>query len=167
MFGAASPVGLAGHFRCGSGSGVYNRCSCHWPDLGAPGLGHLVDVGCTAHFDIRALAVCTFPTSCSARWWKNRTAAHYSARYSGFFAFLDVPLVFGSIRWWRTQHPQPIVMGGPGAGLDPTMWNVLRFFVAGDAGADDAAFGGSYKLEAMRAISKSCVAKRREREKSG
>src|SRR5439155_1564058 len=26
----------------------------------------------------------------------------------GIFAFIDVPLVFGSIRWWRTQHPQPI-----------------------------------------------------------
>ena len=23
----------------------------------------------------------------------------------GIFAFIDVPLVFGSIRWWRTQHP--------------------------------------------------------------
>src|SRR5712664_1104379 len=32
----------------------------------------------------------------------------------GIFAFIDVPLVFGSIRWWRTQHPQPVVMGAPG-----------------------------------------------------
>ena len=29
----------------------------------------------------------------------------------GIFAFIDVPLVFGSIRWWRTQHPQPIKIG--------------------------------------------------------
>jgi heme exporter protein C len=46
----------------------------------------------------------------------------------GIFAFLDVPLVFGSIRWWRTQHPQPVVMGGSGSGLDPTMWKVTFFF---------------------------------------
>jgi heme exporter protein C len=45
----------------------------------------------------------------------------------GIFAFLDVPLVFGSIRWWRTQHPQPVVMGSSGSGLDPTMWKVLFF----------------------------------------
>jgi len=45
----------------------------------------------------------------------------------GIFAFIDVPLVFGSIRWWRTQHPQPVIMGGPGSGLDPTMRAVLFF----------------------------------------
>jgi heme exporter protein C len=45
----------------------------------------------------------------------------------GIFAFIDVPLVFGSIRWWRTQHPQPVVMGGSGSGLDSTMWKVLFF----------------------------------------
>jgi heme exporter protein C len=49
----------------------------------------------------------------------------------GIFAFLDVPLVFGAIRWWRTQHPQPVIMGGPGSGLDPTMKKVLFFFVFG------------------------------------
>jgi heme exporter protein C len=27
----------------------------------------------------------------------------------GVFAFLDVPLVYFSIWWWRTQHPPPIV----------------------------------------------------------
>jgi heme exporter protein C len=52
--------------------------------------------------------------------------ALFSALF-GIFAFLDVPLVFGSIRWWRTQHPQPVVMGGSGSGLDPTMWRVLFF----------------------------------------
>jgi heme exporter protein C len=45
----------------------------------------------------------------------------------GIFAFIDVPLVFGSIRWWRTQHPQPVVMGGSGSGLDATMWKVTFF----------------------------------------
>lgn len=45
----------------------------------------------------------------------------------GIFAFLDVPLVYGSIRWWRTQHPQPVVLGGSGSGLNPTMRWVLLF----------------------------------------
>jgi len=47
----------------------------------------------------------------------------------GIFAFLDVPLVFGAIRWWRTQHPQPVIMGGAGSGLDPTMRKVFFFSV--------------------------------------
>ncbi len=47
----------------------------------------------------------------------------------GIFAFLDVPLVFGAIRWWRTQHPAPVIMGGPGSGLDPLMKKVFFFSV--------------------------------------
>jgi heme exporter protein C len=37
------------------------------------------------------------------------------------FGFLDVPIVYMSIRWWRTQHPQPVIGGGQGSGLDPEM----------------------------------------------
>src|SRR5258708_189778 len=45
----------------------------------------------------------------------------------GIFAFIDVPLVFGAIRWWRTQHPQPVIAGGQGSGLEPTMKAVFFF----------------------------------------
>lgn len=45
----------------------------------------------------------------------------------GVFAFLDVPLVYFSIRIWRTQHPSPVIAGGEGSGLDPVMWNVFLF----------------------------------------
>jgi heme exporter protein C len=47
----------------------------------------------------------------------------------GVFAFIDVPIVFGAIRWWRTQHPAPVIMGGPGSGLEPTMKAVFFFNV--------------------------------------
>jgi len=43
----------------------------------------------------------------------------------GIFAFLDVPIVYMSIRWWRTQHPQPVIAGGEGSGLDAAMWRVF------------------------------------------
>ena len=43
----------------------------------------------------------------------------------GIFAFVDVPIVYLSIRLWRTQHPQPVLMGGEESGLDPTMFKVL------------------------------------------
>ncbi len=39
--------------------------------------------------------------------------------------FLDVPLVYMAIRWFRTQHPQPVMAGGSGSGLDPAMWTAL------------------------------------------
>jgi heme exporter protein C len=38
------------------------------------------------------------------------------------FAFADVPIVFMSIRWWRTQHPSPVLETG---GLAPEMWAPL------------------------------------------
>lgn len=39
----------------------------------------------------------------------------------GIVGFIDVPLVYFAIRWWRTQHPQPVLGGGPDSGLDPRM----------------------------------------------
>ncbi len=53
-----------------------------------------------------------------------------SAVYS-IFGFLDVPIVYMSIRWWRTQHPAPVIAGGANSGLDPVMWRgVLWSFAA-------------------------------------
>jgi heme exporter protein C len=43
----------------------------------------------------------------------------------GIFAAVDVPIVYFSIRLWRTQHPAPVIMGGQDSGLDPTMFKVL------------------------------------------
>ncbi|MFC1553791.1 cytochrome c biogenesis protein CcsA [candidate division KSB1 bacterium] len=44
--------------------------------------------------------------------------------------FFDVPIVFFSIRWWRTQHPSPVFAGGEDSGLDPTMKFVFFFCLA-------------------------------------
>lgn len=43
----------------------------------------------------------------------------------GVVGFVDVPLVYFSIRWWRTQHPQPVMAGGENSGLDPLMLTTL------------------------------------------
>jgi heme exporter protein C len=38
------------------------------------------------------------------------------------FAGIDVPIVYMSIRWWRTQHPSPVFLSGdPDAGVDKSM----------------------------------------------
>ena len=39
------------------------------------------------------------------------------------FAFADVPIIFFSIKWWRTQHPQPVVWGG--GSMDPAYWRMM------------------------------------------
>lgn len=39
----------------------------------------------------------------------------------GIIGFLDVPIVYMSIRWWRTLHPSPVIAGGEGSGLASEM----------------------------------------------
>jgi heme exporter protein C len=46
------------------------------------------------------------------------------------FCFLDEPMVYFSIRWFRTQHPSPVLGGGPDSGLDPTILHPLLINVA-------------------------------------
>jgi len=43
----------------------------------------------------------------------------------GIVGFADVPIVYMSIRWWRTLHPQPVIAGGEGSGLAPHMLTAL------------------------------------------
>src|SRR6266567_2680200 len=55
----------------------------------------------------------------------------------GIFGALDVPIVYMSNRWWRTQHPAPVFGGGEDSGIkDPAMlaafgWNVLAWLAWG------------------------------------
>jgi heme exporter protein C len=48
----------------------------------------------------------------------------------GIFGFVDVPIVYMAIRWFRTQHPQPVIGGGQGSGLDPRMWVAVLWNLA-------------------------------------
>ena len=54
----------------------------------------------------------------------------------GIFGALDMPIVYMSNRWWRTQHPAPVFGGGDGSGMAPAMvnvllWNMLSWFCWG------------------------------------
>ena len=55
----------------------------------------------------------------------------------GIFGALDVPIVYMSNRWWRTQHPAPVFGGGEDSGIkDPAMlhafnWNLLAWVAWG------------------------------------
>jgi heme exporter protein C len=50
------------------------------------------------------------------------------------FGFCDIPIVYMSTRWWRTQHPAP-VFGGEGSIAPsiarPVWWNVLAWVAWG------------------------------------
>jgi heme exporter protein C len=69
----------------------------------------------------------------------------------GIFAFLDVPLVYFSIRWWRTQHPQPVILGGAGSGLEPRMRVSYLLMWGALTGLLILLLNARYKLEALRA----------------
>jgi heme exporter protein C len=54
----------------------------------------------------------------------------------GIFGALDVPIVYMSNRWWRTQHPAPVFGGAEGSGMAWSMtrvllWNMLAWFCWG------------------------------------
>jgi heme exporter protein C len=69
----------------------------------------------------------------------------------GIFAFLDVPLVYFSIRWWRDQHPTPVIMGGPGSGLEPRMRVSYLLMWGALTGLLVLLIQARYRLEEMRA----------------
>jgi len=62
---------------------------------------------------------------------------HTLAAVLSVFAGIDVPIVYMSIRWWRTQHPAPIFLSGdPDAKMDSSMlpaflWNVAAWTMWG------------------------------------
>jgi heme exporter protein C len=54
----------------------------------------------------------------------------------GIFGALDVPIVYMSNRWWRTQHPAPVFGGDSSAGMAPVMvtallWNMVAWLAWG------------------------------------
>ena len=69
--------------------------------------------------------------------------------FYGVFIFLDVPLVYGSIWWWRTQHPQPVVFTS--GGLEPAMRKVFYLSWLSLMALMALLIRQRYELEAARA----------------
>ena len=68
----------------------------------------------------------------------------------GIFAFLDAPLVYASNRLWRTQHPSPVLFGGPDSGLDPMMVRVMLICMVTVVCVTLIVLVDRYRLEGMR-----------------
>jgi heme exporter protein C len=66
----------------------------------------------------------------------------------GIFAAFDVPFVYFSIWFFRTQHPQPVI--GAGGYLDPVMLRVLLLCWAALLGVLAILLRQRYRLEALR-----------------
>ncbi len=49
----------------------------------------------------------------------------------GILGAVDAPIVYFSIRWWRTQHPSPVIGGGSGSGLEPRMLQAFMIAILG------------------------------------
>jgi heme exporter protein C len=56
---------------------------------------------------------------------------HTLAAVLSIFAAVDVPIVYMSIRWWRTQHPAPVFGGGADSGMDKSMLPAFFWNLAG------------------------------------
>jgi heme exporter protein C len=68
------------------------------------------------------------------------------------FAGIDVPIVFMSIRWWRTQHPAPVFGGGADSGIDPAMMPAFLWNLAGWAMFGIFLIGFRFALERRRQL---------------
>jgi heme exporter protein C len=66
----------------------------------------------------------------------------------GIFAAFDIPLVYFSIWFFRTQHPQPVI--GDGGSLDPRMLRVLLLCWAALMGVLVLLLRQRYRVEALR-----------------
>ena len=66
------------------------------------------------------------------------------------FGFLDVIFVYMAIRWFRTQHPQPVVGGAQGSGIDPSMLHALLMNFLAFAAYAAMLLWLRYKLERTR-----------------
>lgn len=72
----------------------------------------------------------------AVRRYSSTGQTHTLAAVISIFAAVDVPIVYMSIRWWRTQHPSPVFFGGPDSGIDPSMrvaflWNLAAWLMWG------------------------------------
>src|SRR3989338_1489453 len=69
----------------------------------------------------------------------------------GILGFVDVPIFSLANRWCRPQHPEPVIAGGEGSGLDPRMWWGVLWAFAGLLTFSGLLVFPRYRMEAARA----------------
>jgi heme exporter protein C len=66
------------------------------------------------------------------------------------FGYVDVPIVYYSTTWWRTQHPAPVISGD--GSLDPAMWTAVLWNLAAWLAWGIMLAGWRYSIERRRQI---------------
>jgi len=107
-FDAEAEMGLARRVFGRSWRGFLHSRAAYRTDLGASSLGCVVawDARLTSTLVLWLLYVAFLILRTMIDDADRRALV---SAFFGVFTFLDVPLVYGSIWWWRTQHPQPVV----------------------------------------------------------
>lgn len=65
------------------------------------------------------------------RRFSSTAESHTLSAVLSIFAAVDVPIVYMSIRWWRTQHPAPVFGGDTNSGMDKSMLPAFLWNIAG------------------------------------
>ncbi len=60
---------------------------------------------------------------------EEQRAARFAA-VLGIVGFLDVPIIHQSVVWWRTLHPEPVVLASGGPAMPPSMLLALGVALA-------------------------------------
>jgi heme exporter protein C len=68
------------------------------------------------------------------------------------FGYVDVPIVYYSTTWWRTQHPAPVIGGDANSGLDPAMWPAVLWNLAAWLAWGILLAGWRYNIERRRQV---------------
>ena len=95
-----------------SGRGLLHSGPHHRPAVGTARLGHLVDMGCAPDHHTGPWLI--YVSYLLLRRFAAGPQMQTLAAVLGIFGALDVPIVYMSNRWWRTQHPAPVFGGDPG-----------------------------------------------------
>ncbi|MEI9967957.1 MAG: cytochrome c biogenesis protein CcsA [Terracidiphilus sp.] len=103
--------------------------------VGQARLGYLVDLG-DARLVTTLLLWLIYVSYLLLRRFAAGPQMQTLASVLGIFGAIDVPIVYMSNRWFRTQHPAPVFGGGQDSGMDSSMvgallWNMLAWFLWG------------------------------------
>ena len=114
--------------------------------MGSSGMGNLVDVGSPA--DAHAGVVANLCQLSRSAPFSSGGQTPLLAAVLAVFGALDVPLVYFSIWFFRTQHPQPVIGGG--GSIDPRMLHALLINLAGFSCFGALVCWSRYKLEVVK-----------------
>ncbi len=100
-------------------------------------MGHLVDLGCAPTTTLVLWLI--YASYLLLRKFADGPQMQTLAAVLAIFGYVDVPIVYYSTTWWRTQHPSPVIGGDGNSGLDPAMWIAVLVEPGCVAGVGNAA----------------------------